>query len=435
VAWNMYTLPRDFLPFALLAQDNPYQGGTFDVEAHRSKTLYVKYITDINSIPGTYTGKLEIKQGDTVLKSHDISVTVWNIYYDEATECLTPSGYGHNNNPENGYFAPDSAPGVVDDPKWYTIYADNLLDYRLSPSRLPYDSKLTDELAAKYLNNPRMNFVNIYGPYWSSQEALEDLREGYAAAEANGWLDKINLAICDEPVDEERFLNALEFAKIIEDYFPSSRKGGALNKDQPLDGRNAVDRYSDISTVQIVNKGLIEGYPDLWESCLRLKKERGDDILWYVCGSEPMNQIDIFSSDDGTLRNILYWQMFLYDCDGMLLWSTDCWGDLPEFWANDFDEFRPNYKELFHMNLGSGVLVVWDPLTQEPTSTLGLESVRDGVEDFQLMRMAEEVLGTETVKEYVRRVTTSITSYTTDPEVLAQARTALAEALMAAVEQ
>ncbi|MBQ4065989.1 MAG: DUF4091 domain-containing protein, partial [Clostridia bacterium] len=432
VAWNMYTLPSDFLPFALMEQDNPYQGGTFDVEAHRSKTLYVKYITDINSIPGTYTGKLEIKQGDTVLKSHDISVTVWNIYYDEATECLTPSGYGHNNNPENGYFAPDSAPGVVDEPKWYTIYADYLLANRLSPSRIPYDTKLTEPLAAKYLNNPRMNFVNFYGPYW---EDLTLLEEQYTIAEANGWLDKINLQICDEPVNEDHLLNSFAFAERIREYFPSTRMGGALLKDQPLDGRNVVERYADYSTVHILKKQMAASYPYLWDSCLKLKEERGDDILWYVCGDEPQGQIDVLPRVAGTLKNIMYWQMFLYDCDGMLFWSTDVWGDLPDFWARDFSEFKPNFKELSKMNFGNGVLVVWDPLTKEPTSTLGLEAVRDGVEDFQLMRMAEEILGTEAVKSYVRRVTASVASYTTDPALLAQVRSELAEALMAAMEQ
>ena len=79
--------------------------------------------------------------------------------------------------------------------------------------------------------------------------------------------------------------------------------------------------------------------------------------------------------------------------------------------------------------------MVWDPLTQEPTSTLGLEGVRDGVEDFQLLRMAERVLGTEATKDYVRRITTSITSYTKDAELLAQVRNELAEALLAAMEQ
>ncbi len=432
VAWNMYTTPHDFLPFALLELDNPYQGGTFDVVAGRSKTLYIRYITDINSIPGTYTGTLEIKQGDSVLKTHDISVTVWDIYYDEATECLTPSGYGHNNNPENGYFAPDSAPGVVDEPKWYTIYADYLLANRLSPSRLPYDTKLTEPLAATYLNNPRMNFVNFYGPYW---EDLALLEEQYNIAVENGWLDKINLQICDEPATEEHLLNSFAFAERVRQHFPSTRMGGALLKDQPLDGRNVVERYADYSTVHILQKALCDSQPQLWESCLKLKEERGDDILWYVCGSEPFNQIDVLPGIAGTLKTILYWQMFLYDCDGMLFWSTDCWGDLPDFWAKDFEEFNPTYPQLKKMNFGNGVLVVWDPLTKEPVPTLGLEGVRDGVEDFQLLRMAEDVLGSDVVKNYVRKISGSITSFTTDAERLNQVRFEIAEALLAATAQ
>jgi hypothetical protein len=277
-----------------------------------------------------------------------------------------------------------------------------------------------------------MNFVCFYGPYW---EDLTLLEAQYDVAVANGWLDKINLQICDEPATEDHLLNSFAFAERVREFFPSTRMGGALLKDQPLDGRNVVERYSDYSTVHILQKALCDGEPQLWETCLKLKEERGDDILWYVCGSEPFNQIDVLPSIAGTLKTILYWQMFLYDCDGMLFWSTDCWGDLPDFWAEDFEEFNPTYPQLKKMNFGNGVLVVWDPLTKEPTSTLGLESVRDGVEDFQLLRMAEKVLGKETVMDYTRRLTTSLTEYTTDAALLAQVKAELATALEAALAQ
>jgi hypothetical protein len=51
------------------------------------------------------------------------------------------------------------------------------------------------------------------------------------------------------------------------------------------------------------------------------------------------------------------------------------------------------------------------------------------------MKMAEEILGRETVLSYVKRVTGSCTSFTKDGALLAQVRSELAEALMAATEQ
>jgi hypothetical protein len=84
-----YYHDRGHTPDALLEQENPYWGGSFDLKSGRSQTIYVKYTTDANTVPGVYTGTLQIKQGDTVVKEGSVSVTVWNIYYDEATACET----------------------------------------------------------------------------------------------------------------------------------------------------------------------------------------------------------------------------------------------------------------------------------------------------------------------------------------------------------
>ncbi|MBO4413749.1 MAG: hypothetical protein J5830_03495, partial [Clostridia bacterium] len=54
-----------------------------------------------------------------------------------------------------------------------------------------------------------------------------------------------------------------------------------------------------------------------------------------------------------------------------------------------------------------------------------LEAVRDGIEDFQLMKMAEAAAGRDAVMELVNRVTTGHSEFTSDPEVLEQAKNAL----------
>jgi hypothetical protein len=76
------------------------------------------------------------------------------------------------------------------------------------------------------------------------------------------------------------------------------------------------------------------------------------------------------------------------------------------------------------------VLIYFDPITKEPVPTLGLLSVSDGIEDYQLFAMAEEVLGRDTVLTYIKRITTSLKEYNTDAEVLMQVRSELAKALL-----
>ncbi len=429
VAWYMYTLPSDYLPFALLDQDAEYQGGTFHVDAGHSQTLYIRYITTADTVPGTYTGTLEIKQGDTVLKSHDVSVTVWNLYYDEATEAIVPFGYGFSWDPWEKP-VPASAPDMREKPEREFDYADFLLTYRMSPWRMPNDLPLTDGRVAKYLNNPRLNCV-----YMFANVTPEALPAQYEICLQNGWLDKITLAIGDEPRDEGFFQHDISRIEPLKQYFPTTQWGIALLKDQPLDGRNVVERFADHSTFHVLKKQLICGYPELLESCMKLKAERGDKILWYVCGDEPYNQIDATAAYSGTLQNVLFWQQYLYNIDGLLYWCANYWEGLPDFWAPDFVNNEPSYKEKREMNYGNGCTFVWDPITGDPVPTCSAEGLRDGIEDFQLMKMAEEVLGRETVLSYVKRITGSCTSFTKDGALLAQVRNQIAEALIAATAQ
>ncbi len=442
VAWNVYVdqslggWSRGFTPTALLEQDDPYQGGTFDIVSGRSKTLYVLYKTDVNTVPGVYTGRLEIKQGDRVILDGEVSVTVWNIYYDEKTECITNIGYGFSwdwwEDP-----APASAPDCKVDPHWQEAYADFLLSYRMSPGILPYNSLLTDDIAAKYLDNPRTTLVSIMFGYLYTlkfEDRLDELVAQYEAAEANGWLDKINLCIGDEPKEIDAVDNDKVMAELLSQYYPTTRFGVPTYVPLTKDDKNLIERYAEFSTLHIPKKRLLQEEPELLASCQKLKEERDDTVLWYVAGNEEWNAIDVLPCIPSTLQRIMFWQQYQNDIDGFLVWQTNYWEGYPDFWAEGYEETKPG-PSAFKEPTGNGCAVLWNPTNQQPLPTFNAEGLRDGIEDFQLMRMAEEVIGKDTVMEMVERITTSISEYTTDAELLAQVRNELAEALLTATAQ
>jgi hypothetical protein len=78
-------------------------------------------------------------------------------------------------------------------------------------------------------------------------------------------------------------------------------------------------------------------------------------------------------------------------------------------------------------------MVYWHPETKAPVGTLTLEGNRDGIEDFQLLRMAEALLGKDVAMAYAERITTSNTVYTKNADLLAQVRLALGNAVEAAM--
>jgi len=420
---------RGFYPDAILEQDNPYHGGTFDVRAGRSKTLYVQYLTDENTVPGTYRGRLEIKQGDAVLLSGEVSIKVYNIYYDENTACRSYVEWSPKL--EKWEKWDEGIPNIAYDyPELMEAYCDILVENRLSPMHLPY-TDLRDERVAKYMDDPRVNTVMIHYTY----DNLDYLAEQYRTATEKGWCDKIVFLSYDEPSTEEHFGKLIAGVNLINAHFPSTHHLNAFFTDIPSGGRNLVERFSDFSTAHCIKSSAIDGTPALYQSMLSLKEERDDSLYWYICGPQGGNYINLMPCTPGTSKRVLFWQQYLYHIDGFHYWHTNYWEAYANIWEEGYADKKQKPAGSAVSFTGDGCLVYWDPITYEPIGSLGLEAVRDGIEDFQLMRMAEEILGKDTVMAYVSRITASLTDYTSDSALLEQVKTELAAALEAALAQ
>jgi hypothetical protein len=165
------------------------------------------------------------------------------------------------------------------------------------------------------------------------------------------------------------------------------------------------------------------------------QQAEGDKVWWYVCWEPGYPYCNFYVNEPGIDHRILFWQQYQHDIDGFHYWHVNYWKAYDTIWEDDYEERRHKLLGTDAPPTGDGCLIYWDPLTQAPVGSLGLEAVRDGIEDFQLLRMAEKVLGKETVMDYTRRLTTSLTEYTTDAALLAQVKAELATALEAALAQ
>ncbi len=447
IAYNIYVNksdgwhPRGYTPEILMPQDDPYQGGTFDVVAKRAKTVYVQFKTDKNTVSGTYTGRLEVKQGDTVLKAHDISVKVWNVYYDEATECKAFYQYGFNAASAPGP-APDSAPDMLFAENAFEVrrqYADFMLENRLAPWTLPLKEELLYEdfeLVKTYMNNPRYSLVFIQ-PH--DREAFR--KQAQIAAE-NGWMDKVAVWIGDEPatsdaIDEQKiYANELwEISGITKYNAAFGVEGGPGEAWMfPEEGPNILEREAEYTTLHTINAvDVIDG--PVKNTIAKLRAE-GHTVLWYVCGNQAKRPdlINMLTCTPGTEKRILFWQQYQNDIDGFYMFHTMWWNGYEDMWADDYEDrtFKLPRPTLDGPE-GDGVMIYWHPETQEPLGSLTLEANRDGIEDFQLLRMAEYTLGKDVAMSYAERITTANNVYTKDASLLAQVRQELGDALEAAL--
>ena len=435
VAWNVYIKKADFnhlrgyTPDALLEQDNPYQGGTFDVVANRSKTLYVQYVTTKDTVPGTYTGKLEIKQGDSVLLEGDVSVTVWNIYYDEKTECLSLYQYGYDPNDAGaGGAGPANAPDFTNNWELSQQYVDFMLDNRLSPWHLPFEGGVLSELAPKYMDNPRLTLTYITD--------LPNPGLQYEKAVETGWIDKLVVMTYDEPNMEEHVQKIEYNAHMFNRSFPTTMHLNPFGDVKLLKHMDWLERFTAVTSIHCPNSHYFrEEYNAVNEYLYNLQSEKGDTLLWYVCGWELEGLINLLPCSPGTEKRVLFWQQYENNIEGFLYFQTTRWNRFDDIWEEGYEDKRHKPAASLDGPTGDGLLIYWDPITDAPVGGLGMESVRDGMEDFQLMRMAEAVLGKDAVMAYVHRITTSVTEFTSDAELLNQVKCELAEALLSATAQ
>lgn len=69
-----------------------------------------------------------------------------------------------------------------------------------------------------------------------------------------------------------------------------------------------------------------------------------------------------------------------------------------------------------------------------PVSSLRLETIRDGIEDYQYLCMLEQAAGKQAVDELVRLVTTNVLVYTSGDDYLAAVRVLLGDRLEQALK-
>jgi len=237
--------------------------------------------------------------------------------------------------------------------------------------------------------------------------------------EEKGWLDKSLIHIADEPT-EDGLPAWTAVSSMVHRYAPRIRR---------------------IDAVETVGfEGLLEVWVptlqhfDNWmDHYLKAVKE-GYELWFYTCLNPKGRYPNRFLDYSLTKTRILHWINYAYGLTGFLHWGFNWWQE------NDpFGEPNPN--------LPPGDSHISYPGEHGPLPSLRLEAMRDGLEDYEYLKLLEN--GIMNVKkqlgekarclpferralEICRRVVPSLTGYARDPSVLLKAREAVVNEIMEA---
>ena len=396
--------------------------------------------TTANTPVGEHEFALALKNsaGDT-LAEYTVSVKVWDFALPEQREIVSTMGltrggisyaHGFHDLPEDERKARED--------ELYVKYYDLLLRNGVSAYDLPYD--ILDPRADEYMSSPKVGAfrVNSHCPEERKKEYYEKLSTNPI------WMEKAFFYPIDEPRVPEHLFEVIKLSdklhalcpeiKIISPFFKN------LDFDEEMDEIELLIKYLDILCPKITcwndefiyaeNKAHLEKF-GTFASRMDAARDMGKTIWQYVCWEPGKPYTNLYINEDGLDHRVLFWQQHQVGAKGFLYWCANWWESVTDPWTD-----MATVKDLSPDVYGDGAVVYNGNRVgfDGPCSSVRLEAVRDGLEDAEMLVMAEKLLGKEWTDAHVRSVTEDLTHYTEDAEYFLEKRRELGDAIEAAVK-
>ena len=165
--------------------------------------------------------------------------------------------------------------------------------------------------------------------------------------------------------------------------------------------RAAAPGFPIMQTINHTRPAELVGLVDIWcpltsRAAIDFYQERsvaGEDLWVYVCCSPHPPLANFFVDEPGIDHRILFWQAKKLGATGFLYWCMTWWNGLDVPLTPDSDVVdltKADTVRRFKVN-GDGLLAYPGP-DFEPYSSIRLEIIRDGIEDYEMLTLLGEAV-------------------------------------------
>ncbi len=438
-----------------------------NIAAGKFMPFCLKATTDKDTAPGLYESEITVLSGKDEIKRAYAYLYVWDFIL-PPTKCASSMGLSRLNVVTTYKFNGEGQEVKDAISEVFAKYYNELLENRLCSVILPYD--VDDERAQAYINDPRVTAFLVGGVgYGGDYERSDDqVRAAYETLKDNpDAMKKGYFYLNDEPGPDgtspekgtlyQQFKSIETNYKHAHDIFPGAQVMIPNHFNQPFDTAASVKNTEytagghDGDIIEVVIKNSDIFCPHTWlftdpystnplaqchydyfkvntvERFGTLRSRYDADIaehpeksLWWYTSDNPRDgYCNIYASKPGYENRELFWQQYLYDTDGFLYWAVSDWSLVQRKNSAIVDEF-------------GGLLIypgtLWN-LGETPIESIRLDIVRDGIEDFDYLKLIEEKYGKDTADEFVKKITTDLLEYNTDGDYLISVRKEMGELL------
>ena len=386
---------------------------------HRTRTvLYVRAYAPAGTLSGTYMGRVRIRLGaaESVLT---LQIRVWAFSLPQTPSCKTAFGL------ERQWIAAlhGAAPQSAACQTLYERYYEALLQHKISAYRMPYP--IDDPRSHVYMDDPRVvNFQidELRVPY--STRRLQKLLDILRTKES--WFRKGFFYPIDEPKKEADYQDLQRIARRLRALEPRYRLV-LPHYGPPRDGRyaSAYDGMFGKVTIWCPESCLFDD-ANFWKEPpkeqdltltekLLARKNAGEEIWWYVCCGPGGEYCNFFIPMEALRHRLLFTQQWLKGVQGLLYWDTNWWGEADGTPIDPWKDMA-TIKDIDPALFGDGSLFYNGE--DGPVVSLRLETIRDGIDDFEYLCLAERLFGRGETEALVSQIVTGLTDYTHDPEAV-----------------
>jgi hypothetical protein len=229
----------------------------------------------------------------------------------------------------------------------------------------------------------------------AEQNLREFLRQLRAHLKEKGWLSRYAQHVHDEPHGAEMPIYR-RFVHIVSEELPGVPTLDAISLHEDISAQEEV-------TIWVPRLGTFDDRLD----AIAAHKARGGES-WYYIALDPRGKYLNRFIDYPTLKvRLLPWVNYRYGLTGYLHWGGNFWTDRP------FENVQPDWGGGFFLPAGDDAIVYPDPEHDGVFVSERLEVMREGIEDYELLRESARH-APERTEALARLVMPTFTEYVRD---------------------
>lgn len=430
-------------PYALDGPPNPV-GAPFDVPAEDLQTVWVDLLVPESAPPGDYAGEVIVTSSEGERARLPLALHVWDVTLPRERSITTAYGFGsgqlwkYHGGPDGG--DPATRERILRNYEWEMhrhridfTNQDAPLRFEFDeqghlrpPDFSAYDAWLGPRIDGSYYPDGagiRRFDLDWFRPgsglgSWTADQWKEAAAALAEHLQEKGWIDHIYLYSSDEPWLPQNLASGT-IQRIHEDV-QRLRDASSLYRGKVMvTGPHWPDLDQDVDIWCPVTAMYGDAYwpAGVWwgRDEYRGHLDRGGELWFYVCNANfpALMGYDV-DTDIGHEPRLVKWGAWREQATGFLYWRITYWQD-PDPWHDlaNVEGFGPEYARngdgiLIYPGDGNGTLGTGVPLPWRgidgPVVSFRLKQVRDGLEDWEILRMAEALGGGDYARSQVELV-------------------------------